>query len=416
MKEHILVVDDDKLFLDTVSNTLTKEGYSVVVARSGYEAIQKVKQSFFMLIILDIRMPELDGIETLKKIREIEKKSRLKTAVIIITGYADEMAPVEAIKLGAVDYIFKPFDSKEFLFSVNRSIKTARLEKEREEYLRELKETKSQLILSNEQLADLNKELEKKVEERTKELKDAQAKLIQSAKMSAVGQLGAGVAHELNNPMGGSLGYTQLILSKINKPHFKAADFKLCKKYLKYIEKELQRCKSIVENLLTFSRKSRLPFEPLDIRQTMENTLSIMAHQLNLQNIKVSPKFPSDLAKISGNANQLQQVFTNLILNARQAMPKGGELKITAKNIKEKGEKAPKKISIAFSDTGCGIAKKHLDKIFEPFFTTKTELKATGLGLSISYQIIKDHKGEIEVKSESGKGTAFIVTIPTIKK
>ena len=268
-----------------------------------------------------------------------------------------------------------------------------------------------------EDLARLSDMLEQKVEERTKQLKEAQAQLVQSAKMAAVGQLGAGVAHELNNPLGGILGYAQFMLEKFRRPEFGIEDFKACQRYIESIEREAARCKKIVENLLKFSRRpiSAKP-EPLNIAEVIEDTLSITGHQLKLKNIKVNIELKPNLAKVEGVINQLQQVFTNIILNAMQAMSDGGELKISAENIIDEKSQAPSGVRIEFTDTGCGIPEENLPHMFEPFFTTKQKEKGTGLGLSVSYQIIQDHKGTISIKSQVGKGTTLIITLPAAEE
>ena len=250
------------------------------------------------------------------------------------------------------------------------------------------------------------------LERLNQDLKEAQAQLVQSAKMAAVGQLGAGVAHELNNPLGGILGYAQFMLEKLKKPEFSPEDFQSCAKYIESIERESNRCKGIVENLLKFSRRPiSAKHEPLDIGEALQETLSIIGHQLKLKDIAVSTDIKPDLAKVAGVTNQLQQVFANIILNAQQATPEGGQLKITAKNIAD-----THKVEIDFVDSGCGISEENLLHIFEPFFTTKQKDKGTGLGLSVSYQIIQEHKGNIEIKSQPGKGTTVIVILPAINK
>ena len=266
-----------------------------------------------------------------------------------------------------------------------------------------------------EDLTRLSNVLEQKIEERTKQLKEAQIQIVQSAKMAAVGQLGAGIAHELNNPLGGILGYAQFILEKFRKPDFGVNDFKACQRYLESIEREAARCKRIVENLLKFSRRpvAAKP-EPLDMVRTIEETLSIVGHQLKLKNIKVIRDLKPNLVSVMGIVNQLQQVFTNLILNAQQAMPDGGELRITAENIIDETSQKPNGIKVEFADTGCGISKEDLPRILEPFFTTKQKEKGTGLGLAVSYQIIQEHKGNITVESEVGKGTVFTITLPAV--
>lgn len=256
-----------------------------------------------------------------------------------------------------------------------------------------------------------NKTVGEKIKKGTKKRKKIQIQLVQSAKIAAIGQLGAIVAHELNNPLGGILGYTQYLLDKIKKPDFSITDFKKCKKKLKYIEEEAQRCKEIVENLLLFSQKPLFHKKPFDLRNVLKNTLLRMEHPLSLYNIKVIYSFEPNLKKVLGDANQIQQVFTNIIINALHAMSeKKGTLTITAQN------KNKNQVAISFSDTGCGIYPDNIGKIFEPFFTTKQNGKGTGLGLSISHEIIKKHQGDIKIKSQVGKGTTFTISLVAFTK
>jgi len=283
--------------------------------------------------------------------------------------------------------------------------------------IKELQEERAVLdIRVKQRTAELEK-ANRELQEKTEELKEKQVQLIQSAKMAAVGQLGAGVAHELNNPLGGILGYAQFMLEKIKRPEFSLQDFQSCTKYIESIERESTRCKGIVENLLKFSRRSNSPqSELINIALAIQETLSIIGHQLKLKNVNVVTDLQPALAQVMGFTNQLQQVFTNIILNAQQAMPEGGELKITAQNILDARTKTPAVVKIEFTDNGCGISEENLLHIFEPFFTTKQKDKGTGLGLSVSYQIIQEHKGSIEIKSEVGKGTTITISLPAINK
>lgn len=260
-----------------------------------------------------------------------------------------------------------------------------------------------------ENLARLNEMLEEKVEERTRQLKDTQVQMLQSAKMAAVGQLSAGVAHEINNPLEGILGYTQLIMNKLEKPDFNSHEISKCKEYLKHVEDEAHRCSKIVEGLLTFSRKSTDEFRPLDIKSVIENTLSILRRQLEISRVNLKVDYEREIPLIRGNANKLQQVFTNIIINAQQAMPNGGDLNINVQVVSQGDER---KIQIDFQDTGCGIPKASLERIFEPFFTTKQDWKSVGLGLYICYQIIQEHNGTILVESRQDKGTTFSILLP----
>ena len=282
--------------------------------------------------------------------------------------------------------------------------------------IKELQEERAVLdIRVKQRTAELEK-ANKELQAMTEELKEKQVQLIQSSKMAAVGQLGAGVAHELNNPLGGILGYAQFVLEKLKRPQFGPDDFKGCSRYVESIEREAARCKGIVENLLKFSRRPIVAKpEPVDIAAAINDTLSIIGHQLKLKNIKLILEIKPDLCGVVGIVNQLQQVFANLILNSQQAMAEGGEFKITASNIIDEKTQTPTHIRIEFSDTGCGISEENLIHLFEPFFTTKLKEKGTGLGLAVSYQIIQDHKGTIEVKSQVGKGTTVTITLPVVR-
>ena len=278
---------------------------------------------------------------------------------------------------------------------------------------------------SREKIEEYNRTLENKVRERTielektnrdlanalKSLKQTQSQLIQVEKMAAVGQLAAGVAHELNNPLGGILGYSQFALEKINqKPlcQFSAEDNNSFLQYLTDIEKQTKKCRTIIQSLLKFSRAShREEFELININQVLKETFVFTQHQIVKNKVNLVQELTEPLPQIAGNPSQLQQVFTNLILNAVQAMTEGGTLRVKSKMRKDSPE-----IEVSFADTGIGIAEENLNKIFEPFFTTKKVGEGTGLGLSVSYGLIKDHGGEIQVESQKNQGTTFIMILP----
>ena len=251
----------------------------------------------------------------------------------------------------------------------------------------------------------LNITLEKRVEERTKELREKQHQLVQAGKLAAIGQLGAGVAHELNNPMAGILGYAQLMLEIVSRKDLKIEDVSAFKKFLQRIEDGSLRCKEIIQNLLQFARKSPEEVVSVNVNNIVEDTLSLIEHQLLVNKIEVIKNLTTDIKQVDGNHVQLQQVFTNIIINAQQAMPEGGQLFISSRN--ENGS-----VGIEFKDNGCGIPEKYKDRIFEPFFTTKMDWKGTGLGLSICYDIIKNHNGHIIVDSKLGKGAVFTIILP----
>jgi len=271
---------------------------------------------------------------------------------------------------------------------------------------------------SRNEIEEYNRTLEQKIVERTLELEQAQAQLIQSEKMSAIGQLAAGVAHELNNPLGGILGYSQFALEKMRKNISEKTDSKDIDRYCRYladIESQARRCKSIVQNLLRFSRASYITeFEEIDINKIIEDTITFVEHQLHMNQIELKLELDPNLPAIHGNAGQLQQVFTNLVINAMHASPPESEIRISSRYSPAVGEFGGA-VELLFVDQGTGIEPENIKKIFEPFFTTKEVGKGTGLGLSVSYGIIKSHGGEIRVDSILGKGTTFSVILPVQK-
>jgi len=235
---------------------------------------------------------------------------------------------------------------------------------------------------------------------RERALLEAQAQLIQSEKLAAFGQLGAGIAHEVKNPLAGILGYTQLSLRKIDPDNPLRGN-------LQIIEKETKRCKSIIENLLRFARQEKVAFQGVAVNQVVEDTAALLDHQLGIHQVRLGKELAPGLPPVHGNANQLQQVLMNLLINAQQAMEgRPGQVTMTT------GLSRSGKVEIRVSDTGPGIPEEIRHRLFDPFFTTKPAGKGTGLGLSVTYGIIKDHKGEIRVESEPGEGAIFIIALP----
>jgi two-component system NtrC family sensor kinase len=260
------------------------------------------------------------------------------------------------------------------------------------------------LKIANQKLIEWGKTLEKKVEERTKELTEMQSHLIQSEKLASLGKLAAGIAHEINNPLGGILIYSHLLLEETNKnsPHYEN---------LKKIVKETSRCKDIVKGLLEFARPKEPETSQVDINDIVESSLAIMERQALFQNIKIKKSYAPDMPRIVADSAQLQQVFMNIILNAAEAMDGNGILTLSTALDGDKTH-----MEVKFSDTGHGIKEEDKRRLFEPFFSTKEVGKGTGLGLAISYSIIQKHNGTIEVESEVGKGSVFTVRLPVTRK
>jgi two-component system NtrC family sensor kinase len=264
------------------------------------------------------------------------------------------------------------------------------------------------LKLAMEEISDWNRLLETRVDEKTQELEKIHRHMVEVEKLAAMGQLAAGVAHELNNPLSGIMGYSEIALELFkDKPPGKVTPQEVTKMiaYFGHIEGLTQRCRGIILDMLKFARQHTEEFKEIQVSEVIRNTLVFLEKQLNRGKVKVVADLPEDLPFVKGNGLQLQQVFTNLILNAAHAMPDGGTLEISAR--KNNGM-----LEANFTDKGIGIAPEHLHRIFEPFFTTKPVGEGTGLGLSVSHGIIKHHGGDIHVSSEPGKGSTFTVILP----
>ncbi len=222
--------------------------------------------------------------------------------------------------------------------------------------------------------------------------------LQQTDKLSSIGLLAAGVAHEVNTPLTGISSYSQMLMQQIPETDPRH-------QLLEKIHRQTSRASSIVNNLLNFSRVSDSRLSPVDLNQVLDDTIQLLEAQLRNTQIEVSRAYADNLPTAPGNAPKLQQVFMNLILNARDAMLHGGKLEISTQAI-------PDSITISFRDNGIGITPENLSKIYDPFFTTKKIGKGTGLGLAVSYGIIQDHGGHIDVESKPGEGTLFKITLP----
>ena len=238
--------------------------------------------------------------------------------------------------------------------------------------------------------------------------KQTEEEMIKSEKLVSLGQLAASVAHEVNNPLSGIMVYVKLLLKKHKERKIQTEN---TEKQLLKIEKELERTTRIIRNLLDFARQSEPNIRPVDINKVLEAALLLVGHQIDLENIKLEKKSDAHLPLVLADFDKIQQVLINIIMNAIQAMPEGGNLTITtsvAKGIKINGL-FKDTVRIDIRDTGVGITKENQRKLFTPFFTTKEKGKGVGLGLPVVHGIIEQHKGKIEVNSEPDIGTTFTI-------
>ncbi len=233
-----------------------------------------------------------------------------------------------------------------------------------------------------------------------KKLQETHLQLVSSEKMASLGKLAAGIAHEINNPLGGILIYSSLMMEDLSQDDPRRGD-------LVRIVQEAGRCKEIVKSLLEFARQSEPKMEPTDINRAINDGLFFLVNQALFHNIQIVKKLDSFLPFVQANAGQLKQVFMNIIVNAAEAMHGNGTL--TIRTFPSTGRKT---VLVEFTDTGEGIPAENLTRIFDPFFTTKEVGKGTGLGLATSYGIVEDHGGKIGVKSQVGQGTTFTIELP----
>ncbi len=409
-RSKILVVDDEPIILDVLARLLQPH-YDVLAAPSGERALEIVERVRTPdLILLDVMMPDMDGYEVLARLRENPATHGIP--VIFVTGNNSLDDEKHGLELGAVDYLAKPCTPAIVLARVRTHL--------------ELKSARDRLY-------DQNVYLETELARRRKEEQQVQVQLLQSEKLASIGQLAAGIAHEINNPVGfvssnlGSLdAYHRAIFEVLDAYEAMEAicppsapalanirELKQKKKItrirtdigelLAESREGLKRVAKIVSDLKSFSRADSDTWQWVDLHQGIDSTLNIVWNEIKYH-CTLNKEY-GDIPKVHCIPSQLNQVFLNLLVNAAQAIPQKGEITIRSGHVGNE-------VFIAIADTGAGIPAEHLPKLFEAFFTTKPAGKGTGLGLSIAHNIVRKHGGRIEVASTVGEGTTFTVWLP----
>jgi signal transduction histidine kinase len=444
----ILIVDDIPTNLEVLSEALTNAGFEVAVATSGESAIRQVEYDLPVLILLDVMMPGIDGFETCRRLKAHTKTKDIP--IIFMTALTDSIDKVKGLSLGAVDYITKPFQQAEVLARVQVHVELRNASTALKEQNFRLQQEIEQRITVETALQQLTQNLEQRVTERTQELSQAlhslqkaQVQLVQSEKLVTLGQLVAGVAHEINNPVNFISAnihhanyYIQNLLELIQLyivqcPHPTADIQKKIKeidlefliedlpKLISSMEFGAERISEIVKSFRTFSRHDEAEVKTVDIHEGIESTLRILEHRLNSksahQAIHVTKQY-GNLPKIECYAGKMNQVFINILSNAIDALQEVISTydcfippTIWIYTDIVQGEH----ILIRIIDNGPGVSQEIQNRLFDPFFTTKPAGKGTGLGLSISYQIITEqHCGSLSCISNPGKGTEFVIQIP----
>ncbi|MBW4565448.1 MAG: hybrid sensor histidine kinase/response regulator [Mojavia pulchra JT2-VF2] len=423
----VLIVDDNPANLGVLSDALDQAGLEVWVAKSGKVALERVKYALPNLILLDVMMPEIDGFETCRQLKaDLQTKD---IPVIFMTALSDTSNKVEGFQVGAVDYITKPFQQSEVLSRVKLHLKMHNL---------------------SEELEHKNAVLEQKVAEVSQaydDLKQLQVKLIQNEKLSSLGQMLAGIAYEINNPVDFIYGniihaneYTQEILNLLHlyqeeypnptpsiQEEFESTDLEFLENDLLNLLKSMnfgaRRIREIVKSMQIFSRVDEVGMAEVDIHECIDGTLAILNYRLKAQpehpGIEVVKEY-SLLPPVECCAGQINQVFMNIIVNGIDALDEynqqrsSEEIKQNPSLIKIRTTMIENNwVAIHIVDNGPGIPEEVKAKLFNPFFTTKPVGKGTGLGLSISHQIVVEkHHGSIYCQSTPGKETEFVIKIP----
>lgn len=384
MSARILVVDDDRVILELASIVLRSDGYSVQTAGDGIRALNLMAEEPFELVLLDFMMPNKDGLEVLREIKE----NFPDIAVIIFTGMGSENIAVSAMKAGAADYIIKPFRNHDLLERTAAVLRSRRLElhnrellAERERHLHEIEQW--------------NVELEKRVAEKSEELESAHAEIIQAEKLATLGHLAAGLTHEIRNPLNSINLFAQILKNNADAPPQSV-------EFLERIQSEIDRIDNLLIKLLSVSRSQSRIHSAVEMAAVAEEVLSSFQPQIAAQKIHLQQKIVAT-SPFYGDEEEIRQVFTNLISNALHAMPDGGELWLSVLPLANA-------IRIEIGDTGCGIPPEHQSRIFDPFFTTRP--KGTGFGLSGVLRTIKTYNGKISLTSQINEGTTFTVLLP----
>ncbi|MFH1124032.1 MAG: response regulator [Pseudomonadota bacterium] len=401
----ILIVEDDVGLALNLKDILEEKGYPVAVAHNGQTAHTLFREKVFDFALIDLRLPDMSGEELIDQLTALSPR----TNYMIITGYASLESAAEAVrKKNIIAYEIKPINIEHLLSFLNQvtgrkhaeeALRLAHdeLETRVQERTAELASANTSLqaeITERKRAEERLQEYSKQLEETIAELRDTREQLVRGEKLALLGQLAGGVAHELRNPLA-VMSNAIYYLRSINPD----AD-ETTREYLEMISSEIGNAEAIVSDLLDFSRTRSLDLEEVTASELVARVLE---KQPPPEKVKVTIGIPAELPPVFVDPRQIGRVLDNLVANACQAMPDGGNLTISAQAEKEK-------VSLFITDTGCGISKENMGKIFEPLFTTRA--RGIGLGLAVSRNLVEVNGGSIEAQSEAGKGCTFTVKLP----
>lgn len=380
----IVVVDDDPAILELVTFLLTRRGHRVSVANDAQTALALVAAEQPELVLMDYMLPDQDGLSALRSIRE----QFPDTYVVMFSGQGSEELVVELMKAGAAEYLLKPFNNRALLERVDGVLRLREIELAN----RALQLERERLLL---EIETWNRELQERVREKSEALQRAQTEIAQTEKLAALGYLSAGMAHEIRNPLNSIALFTQLLRQAIEDPELRD--------YLDKTLKEVDRIDSIIRRLADAAGRTRTIQPGVQIDQVIQSALEVFRPQIEARRITVGLLCPEPPPPIKADPAELEQIFTNLFLNALEEMPRGGRLHIAVSTQDQR-------IIVRITDTGGGIREELLETVFEPFFTTKS--RGTGIGLPVVRRIARLYHGDVTIEETSQHGTTFRVSFP----
>lgn len=370
----ILIADADVARITPMRYALQEAGYIVRRVGTQVQLEQALRNTPPDVLLIAESLPDTDSFALIRHIKRSGEYPFIP--IIMLSPSADEDCIAQAVNAGADEVLTWPLSLATLLLRVRAMARFKRV---------------------NDELRALNETLEQKVLERTRQLEEAQSRLRHAEKLSALGRLAATIVHEINNPLSGILTYLYLLKSELGLDDSMREDLSL-------LEREVNRIAELVKRLRSFSKPAQHERKPVVLEDILKDVLLLLKKDLEGHKINLTVEAAPDLPPVLASAGELHEVFLNLIINARDAMPQGGDLSITL-------QRRASWAVITITDTGTGIPPAIRERIFEPFFTTKGE-QGTGLGLSISYRIIQEHGGDMEVESQEGKGTTFRIFLP----
>ncbi|MFZ7110534.1 MAG: ATP-binding protein [Desulfatiglandales bacterium] len=369
-KIRLLLVDDEDDFRRTIAKRLKKRGILPEEAGSGEECLALLEKNAMDIVVLDVKMPGMNGIEVLRRI----KAAHAKTEVILLTGYATTHDGVEGIKAGAFDYLSKPI--------------------ELEHLIGKIRQAHDKILRENEKLREL--EYRARLEQQ----------MIATERLASLGTLAAGVAHEINNPLAiihEAVGWMQLLLQKKELEDMpRKGDFELA---LGKIKNGIDRARKITHQLLGFVKKTDSQFSEVDLEELAHEAIVLVKMESGNRQLGLTRDKNLDSISLFSDPYQLRQVLINLLSNAIHATGENGKIDVLL-------ESAGDRVSLSVVDDGEGIPKENREKIFEPFFSTKAPGEGTGLGLFVTRGIVEKLGGKIDVVSRLGQGTTFRIGLP----